>query len=418
MFNGFTDRPKLKSNIIIKKIDNAGRVSYVLSKRGSEDRAYFGLNELTRFIVSLVNGENTIADIEKKTAAQFALENLKDDIIELLGILEKEDLLEKSVSEADTKGDTGSTRPSIPLYKRILQLSYAFKSDRLISAIYKFSRFLFTGPAILALTALFISGIVILIYTYQDMASFIIGLKASITVFNITLFFLGFFGVQFIVITIHEFMHGLVCKHFGGEQMKMGIMLYYFRPVFFCDTSDAWLFKKKHQRILVSLAGPLSTWIIGTFGAWLWLFSQNDITRIISLFLISLAFGNNLYIDLNPFLKYDGYYVLSDLLEIPNLREKAFNYLKVVFLKRLKTVPPYEYSNKEKTVFLIYGIGSFLYSTFAIVSGIFFMYILLAKFNVTGIGRFLLPLIILVSVIGLVLKPLRKLMKLKVAVKK
>jgi len=409
-------KPKLKSNVIIKKIDQGGRISYVLSNRDADNVVYFGLNEVCNYILTLMNGENTLSDIERDVAKKFNVTNTNEEISKVLEILIKESLLEQEHSNEVIPEDKTLPKINIPVYKKILQISYSFKADKFLSKLHKHLRFLFTGPAIIIMLSVFITGIIILIYLYDEILSFFIGLKHSITPINLLLFLLAFYVIQIVVLVIHEIAHGLTCKHYGGEYIKMGIMMYYFRFVFFCDTSEAWLFRKKSQRILVSLAGPLATWLIGSLGAYLWVFSQNPIIRIVCLFLISLAFGSNIYFDLNPLLKYDGYYILSDLLEIPNLRGKSFNYLKYLLLAKLfkKDIRQHNLNKKERVTFVLYGVLSFIYSAFMIGSVVYFVFILFSKFSTTGNWKYLLPLVLFVLIIFAMVKSLVKRIKSKV----
>ena len=71
--------------------------------------------------------------------------------------------------------------------------------------------------------------------------------------------------------TIHEFGHGLTCKHFGGEVHEMGALLIMFTPYLYCNVSDSWILPDKKRRILVTAAGIFVEMTLAIFAAWLWL---------------------------------------------------------------------------------------------------------------------------------------------------
>ncbi len=146
-------------------------------------------------------------------------------------------------------------------------------------------------------------------------------------------------------------------------------MLLYFQPCFYCDVSDSWLFPKKTQRLAVTMAGPFYQLLLTAFAVIVWRVTVpgifiNDVARIIaSVSLVTYLFN------FNPLIKLDGYYLLSDWLEIVNLRSRAFKYLGNI-IKRYILGWPVERiaaSGREKRIFLIYSILASLYSTLLIV---------------------------------------------------
>ncbi len=162
----------------------------------------------------------------------------------------------------------------------------------------------------------------------------------------------------FVVVAAHEFAHGLTCKHFGGEVHEVGFMLIYFQPAFYCNVSDAWLFSEKSRRLWVGFAGPffeLFLWAIATF---LWLITNVDtLINFISLIVMASS-GIKTLLNFNPLIKLDGYYLLSDYLEMPNLRRRAFRYIGDG-VKRLSGMAIGEIESptpRERRIYLIYGL--------------------------------------------------------------
>jgi putative peptide zinc metalloprotease protein len=168
-----------------------------------------------------------------------------------------------------------------------------------------------------------------------------------------------------VVVAFHEFAHGITCKHFGGTVREMGFMLLYFQPAFYCNVSDAWLFPKKSQRLWVSFAGAyfeLVIWGAATM-TW-WLTDPFTIINYVALIIMATSGIKSLF-NLNPLIKLDGYYLLSDWLGIPNLRQRAVGFLSSRFkrLLGLGTPPLEEVTPRERRIFIFYGALAWSYST-------------------------------------------------------
>ena len=123
--------------------------------------------------------------------------------------------------------------------------------------------------------------------------------------------------------TLHELGHALACKHFGGECHEIGILLLVFTPCLYCDVSDAWLLASKWQRIAVAAAGILVEIVLAAVCLLLWWFSEPGLLNTLLLNIVVVCSVNTLLLNGNPLLRYDGYYVLADLIEVPNLSQQA-----------------------------------------------------------------------------------------------
>lgn len=121
----------------------------------------------------------------------------------------------------------------------------------------------------------------------------------------------------------HECAHGLTCKRFGGEVREMGFLLMYFIPCFYCNVSDTWLFAERWKRLWVTLAGIYCDVVLWALGLFAWRLTQPlTAAHDFAWFVVSLC-GFRVFFNANPLLKLDGYYVLSDLLDVPNLRRRG-----------------------------------------------------------------------------------------------
>jgi putative peptide zinc metalloprotease protein len=120
----------------------------------------------------------------------------------------------------------------------------------------------------------------------------------------------------------------LACKHYGGEVRELGFMLLVFSPCLYCDVSDAWQFPSKWRRIAVSSAGMAVEMVLAALATIVWWHAQDGIIKLIALNVMFIATVGTLLVNGNPLLRYDGYYILSDLVEIPNLWQRSRDVLR------------------------------------------------------------------------------------------
>ena len=129
-----------------------------------------------------------------------------------------------------------------------------------------------------------------------------------------------------LVKALHEVGHGIACRMRGGEVHDMGVMLLIFLPVPYVDASSAWAFANKRDRVLVGAAGMLVELVIAALSFYIWLWLQPGTVRAILYDVAVLASVTTVLFNANPLLRYDGYYIASDALEIPNLGQRATRY--------------------------------------------------------------------------------------------
>jgi len=169
-------------------------------------------------------------------------------------------------------------------------------------------------------------------------------------------------------IAIHECGHGLTCKYYGGDVHEMGFLLLAFQPCLYCNVNDAWLFENKWQKIYVALAGVWVELLLAGISAFIWLVVDvANMIGFIAFVLLTIGIATTVMVNLNPLLKFDGYYILTDLLEIKNLRQNSIAWMSYTLKSRvlgLAEEAPFTPSKREKKVYLIYGILVTLYMVF------------------------------------------------------
>lgn len=122
---------------------------------------------------------------------------------------------------------------------------------------------------------------------------------------------------------IHELAHAVACKYFGGDVLEMGLMLFIGTPCLYCDVSDAWLIPQNWKRILISAAGILAELTIAAVASIIWLLSADGLVQDLCVIVMVVCSITTILFNGNPLLRYDGYFILSDLTGVPNLATEA-----------------------------------------------------------------------------------------------
>jgi putative peptide zinc metalloprotease protein len=126
-----------------------------------------------------------------------------------------------------------------------------------------------------------------------------------------------------LVKVFHELGHAIACKHFGAECHEIGLMFLVGAPCLYCDVSDSWLLPNKWPRIAISAAGIIVELGVAAIAAWLWWFTYPGLLHSLCLQVMLVCSINTLLVNGNPLLQYDGYFILADLSETPNLRQRS-----------------------------------------------------------------------------------------------
>ena len=164
--------------------------------------------------------------------------------------------------------------------------------------------------------------------------------------------------------TLHEFGHAYFCRKFGGEVHVMGVLLMIFTPMPFVDATSSWGFRNRWKRILVSSAGMIVELFVAAIMVFVWANTGPGLLHNLAYNMIFIASVSTLVFNLNPLLRFDGYYILSDLVDIPNLQQRANRQLRHFcerYLFGIKTsVSPAE-RKKEAAWLAVFGVASGIY---------------------------------------------------------
>lgn len=177
---------------------------------------------------------------------------------------------------------------------------------------------------------------------------------------NLFLLYLGMVVIK----TLHEFGHAYFCRKFGGEVHVMGVLLMIFTPMPFVDATSSWSFRSRWQRVLVGAAGMIVELFIAALMVFVWANTGPGTLHNLAYNMIFVASVSTLVFNLNPLLRFDGYYILSDLVEIPNLQQRANRQLRHLaerYLFGIKRSTSPTDSRREAFWLVVFGIASGIY---------------------------------------------------------
>jgi len=181
----------------------------------------------------------------------------------------------------------------------------------------------------------------------------------------------------FLTKLVHEFAHAYTAKHFGLRVPQMGVAFLIFFPCLFCNTTDAWRLADRRQRLLISAAGILAEAGLALFSIYVYEITRLGIIHSLAYYTVAVSLISTVLFNANPLMKFDGYFILTDLLNRPNLATNSRNYLRYLFMNRLMGISLFSnpaYSNRDAFVYVIYGISQSLYRVtlyIGIIAGVY-----------------------------------------------
>jgi putative peptide zinc metalloprotease protein len=341
--------PKLRSDLDRRvQITPNGSVLVIKDPVSGE---FFRLQQAERFIADQLDGATPLNVLNTRVEKEFGASLAPEKLAAFIKTLDRNGLLE-------TQTNGHKPRPKQPERFAGGALALRFKifdPDRLLNRLLPWVQFCFTPQFLFLSAALICCAAAVTVFNWNEF------LRDASRLYSVSTLPL-LMATVFLVITAHEFAHGLTCKHFGGEVREMGFMLIYFQPAFYCNVSDAWFFSKA-RRLWVSFAGPYFEVFLWALAALTWRLTDPEtwVSRVA--LVVMVTSGTKTLFNFNPLIKLDGYYLLSDYLEVVNLRKKSFRYLGD-FLKSFgglaRALP--KVTLREKRIFLTYGLIAWVFS--------------------------------------------------------
>jgi len=220
---------------------------------------------------------------------------------------------------------------------------------------------------------------------------------------NTFLYFFNLKGAIFYFIALvfvkvfHELGHALTATRFGCKVPTMGVALLVLFPVLYTDTSDAYRLTSRSQRLYIAAAGMLTEFYLALICIFLWSFLPDGMFRSTAFIVGTVSFSLTLLMNVNPFMRFDGYYILSDWLGVENLQNRSFALGKWKLreiLFALNDTPPEKFSANMQKLLIIYSWSTWLYRFFLLLAIAFIVYYFF--FKLLGIILFIVEIYIFI----------------------
>ncbi len=355
-------RPRLRSHAVIHRHSYRGQLWYVLQDRASG--RFHRFSPGAHLVIGLMDGERTLADIWQAAATRLGDDApTQDEVIQILATLHRADVL-----QTDAPPDLEELHERHGKQRRIKLKQYVLNPlalrvplvdpERFLAALQPLARWLFGRWG--ALLWLLVVG-----YAAVLAGSHWRELSANVTERVLSVDNLLLMGLAFpLAKLVHEFGHGLAVKARGGEVHEMGVMLLVLMPVPYVDASASLALRDKWQRVQVGAAGMLAELFLASLAMMVWVAVEPGLVRALAYNVMVIAGISTVIFNINPLLRFDGYYMLADAIEIPNLGQRANAYLAYLVRRRAfgvrnLTAPPT--APGERPWFVAFSMASFLY---------------------------------------------------------
>ncbi|CAN5132269.1 hemolysin D [soil metagenome] len=337
---------------------------------------YYRFNKQEYHVFHLFDGQHTMEQVKNEFEEEFKPHRLEYNDLE--GFARQ--LITAGLVQSETPG-TGKhlyqRRMKQRRMKRLAAVSSilywkipVFDPDRILTWMFKYLWWIFTVPFFAASVTLMIAAV---IHVTLHFDTFYSKLPAYYEFFHYRTFLYMWISLG-VVKVIHEFGHGLSCKAYGGECHEMGVLLMCLSPALYCNVTDAWTISDKWKRIIISFAGIYVELIIAAISTFVWWYTPDKpVVNNIALCLMTLCSVSTFVFNANPLMRFDGYYMMADWLEIPNLRDRSNKFITNLFMEKalgIETPPEPYMATTRKILFVLYAITSWVYRwvvTFSII---------------------------------------------------
>lgn len=354
--------PRLRKHIEVHRHDYRGQIWFILEDKSSGRHHRF--NAAAFRIIGLLDGERTVNEAWQLVNDQLGdFAPTQDEVIQLLGQLHSADLLHSNAAtDIDELFHRQEQHQNLKIKQRVSNpLSQKFPlwdpDDFLERHLPKVSG-LFNWTAALAWLSTVLTASLLAAMHWHELGNNII--INTLSPYNLTLLFILYPGIKI----LHELGHAFTAKLEGGEVHEMGIIFMMFIPIPYINVSTVTSFRNKYKRMLVGAAGIIVELLLASLALFIWLMAEPGIVRDIAFNIMLIGGVSSLFFNGNPLLKYDGYYVLADAIDIPNLFQRSakyWGYLCQRYLFGLKQLASPAYTSWESSWFILYSLLSMTY---------------------------------------------------------
>ena len=358
-------RPRLASHVEIHRQVFRGGVWHIVQDR--HNGRYHRISPAGNLMLNLMNGRRTVAEIWEAACERFEDDPpTQDEVIRLLAQLHRSDLVAgdapPDVEELSRRAEQQARRSMLLRIRNPMALRLPLLDpDAFLDATAGPFRRVFTVWGLLVWLALVVWGGVTVALNWSAMTG---GLADRVlTVENVALIVLAYPIVK----ALHELGHAYAAKVWGGEVHEVGVMFLVLIPVPYVDASASSAFASKWRRAVVGGAGIMVELALAALAAVAWVELEPGLARAFCFNVMLIGGVSTLFFNGNPLLRFDGYFVLCDLVEIPNLGTRANKHVLNLIERRAfgrSDVESVVTAPGEATWFVLYAVAAFLYRIF------------------------------------------------------
>ena len=373
---------------------------------------YFRFEEEEFAILQMLDGESSLDEIAERFEDQFPPQTIRvEELQNFIGMLHRSGLV---LSDAPGQGwqlkerrDEKKWKEFVGAFSNLLAFRLrGIDPDRLLNWLYPYVRWFFTPLATAGALILATAALTLVIVQFDVFQSRLPSFQTFFAAQN----WLALAGTLTATKILHEFGHGMSCKHFGGECHEMGVMFLVMTPCLYCNVSDSWMLPNRWHRAAIGAAGMYVEIVLSSICAFIWWFSEPGPLNYFCLNVMFVSSVSTIMFNANPLLRYDGYYILSDILEIPNLRQKASTILNRKLGKWCLGLEEPEdpfLPKRHQLFFAFYTVASAVYRWVILFSILYFLNKVFEPYGLKVIGQMLA----LASIYGMLVMPARAVWK-------
>lgn len=360
----------------------------------------------------MLDGTKSADEVKRAFEKKFAPQKITlAELQQFIGMLFSNSLLVSNAPgqgiQLNKRGHENKKKRRLAALSNVLAIRFkGFDPDRILNWLDRWVGWFFSIPAFICCLFICLAAATLVIVQFDVFASKLPSFQQFFAGEN----WIWIFLILGCTKVLHEFGHGLSCKRFGGECHEMGVMLLVFTPCLYCNVSDSWMLPSKWKRAAIGAAGMYIEVVLASICTFIWWFSEPGMLNYICLNIMFVSSVSTILFNANPLLRYDGYYILSDLLEIPNLRQKAQAILRRKLGKWCLGLPenpdPF-LPQKNQWLFALYTVAAAAYRWFIALAIFWFLYNLLEPYGLKIFGQ----LVAMMAIWGLVGQPVVQLLK-------